>query len=77
MALADQFAQSSDAVLAQSLGKLWPHREHESNCWKALMCGLGLHRWAQLDLRDLAPGREVRFCRGCSRMRIDGIRYGG
>jgi hypothetical protein len=59
MALPDQPVQNPDAaVLAQSLAKLWPHREHESNCWKNLMCWVGLHRWAQLDLSQLAPA----FC---------------
>jgi hypothetical protein len=78
MALPDQAVQNPDAaVLAQSLAKLWPHREHESNCWKNLMCWVGLHRWAQLDLSQLAPGREVWFCRWCSKISIHGILYGG
>lgn len=77
MALLDPAVQSPEALLAQSPAKLWPHREHESNCWKNLMCWFGPHRWAQLDLRDQARGREVRFCRGCSKISIDGILHGG
>ncbi|HEX4311952.1 MAG TPA: hypothetical protein VHZ25_18120 [Acidobacteriaceae bacterium] len=35
----------SDAALATSLAKLWPHREHESNALKSMLCRAGLHRW--------------------------------
>jgi hypothetical protein len=67
---------ASDAALATSLAtKLWPHREHESNAVKGLCCRFGLHRWRQLDLRELVPGREVHFCFWCSKVRIDGIVY--
>jgi len=62
-------------VLAASLAKLWPNRLHESNALKNLCCRVGLHRWAQLDLRDLAEGRDVRFCRWCSDIKIDGQIY--
>jgi hypothetical protein len=61
-----------DAELARSLARLWPHRLHESSVWKNLLCRLGLHRWAQLDLSHQAPGREVWFCRWCDRITIDG-----
>lgn len=61
-----------DAELARSLARLWPHRLHESSVWKNLLCRLGLHRWAQLDLSHQAAGREVWFCRWCDRITIDG-----
>ena len=35
-----------------------------------------LHRWAQLDLRDRAQGREVWFCRWCEKIKIRGALYG-
>jgi len=35
-----------------------------------------LHRWAQLDLRDRAQGREVWFCRWCEKIKIHGALYG-
>lgn len=63
----------SDTALAQSLAKLWPHRLRESSWLKNLFCALHLHRWAQLDLSDHAPGRDVWFCRWCDRIRIDGV----
>jgi hypothetical protein len=63
----------SDQALAKSLARLWPHREHESSAIKNLFCRIGLHRWRQLDLGELVPDREVRFCFWCSRVRIDGI----
>jgi hypothetical protein len=67
---------SSDAVLAATLGrKLWPHREHESNAFKSLFCNFGLHRWRQLDLRELVPHKKVDFCFWCSKVRVDGIVY--
>jgi hypothetical protein len=69
-------AVKSDAELARSLARLWPHRVHESSVWKNLLCGLGLHRRAQHDLQQQAPGREVWFCRWCEKLWIDGVRYG-
>ena len=67
----------SDADLAASLAKLWPHREHESNAIKNLFCCAGLHRWRRLDLTELHPEKEVRFCFWCSKIRIDGVIYDG
>ena len=64
---------SSDSELVSSLAKLWPHREHESNSVKNLCCALGLHRWRQLDLSELYPGKDVRFCFWCSKIRVDGV----
>jgi hypothetical protein len=61
--------------LAESLAKLWPNRLHESNGLKNMFCRVGLHRWAQLDLQELAQGRDVRFCRWCSDVKIDGRTY--
>jgi hypothetical protein len=68
---------SSDEALAASLGKLWPHREHEANTLKNLFCRFGLHRWRQLDLEDLVPDKDVRYCFWCSKVRIDGVVYDG
>jgi hypothetical protein len=65
----------TDAELVASLAKLWPHREHESNAIKNLCCGLGLHRWRQLDLSELHPEKEVRYCFWCSKIKVDGIVY--
>lgn len=67
----------SDAQLAQSLAKLWPHRLHESSWVKNFFCWMRLHRREQLDLRDLASGREVWFCRWCDKLWIDGKKYPG
>ena len=65
----------SDAELATSLARLWPHREHESNALKNLCCALTIHRWRQLNLKQLVPGREIRYCFWCSKVRIDGTIY--
>jgi hypothetical protein len=64
---------SADAELIKSLARLWPHREHESNSVKNLFCWVGLHRWRRLDLSEMVPGREVRFCFWCSKIRVDGV----
>lgn len=48
----------SHAALARSLAKLWPNRLHESNWFKNLLCYLGLHRWARLNLEPLPPDQK-------------------
>ena len=67
-----RMASDSDAALAASLAKLWPHREHESNALKGLLCRCGVHRWRRLNLGPLAPQRDVSYCFWCSKVRIDG-----
>ncbi len=68
---------SCDSELIASLARLWPHREHESNAIKNLFCRAGLHRWRQLDLTELYPKKEVRFCFWCSKIKVDGtVHYG-
>jgi hypothetical protein len=67
--------RNESQALAGSLAKLWPNRLHESNALKNMLCGVGLHRWAQLDLRELAQGKDVRFCHWCSDLKIDGEIY--
>jgi hypothetical protein len=64
-----------DAELVASLAKLWPHREHESISVKNLFCRVGLHRWRQLDLSELYPENEVRYCFWCSKIEVDGVVY--
>lgn len=73
---------TSNFELAETLARLWPHREHESNAAKALCCRGGVHRWGQLNLTEVAPtltelvaNRQVQFCRWCSAVRIDGTVY--
>ena len=64
-----------DAQLAKVLRKLWPHREHESNVFRNVMCFFGLRRWLEMNLERLLPEREVRFCRWCPGVEIDGVIY--
>lgn len=64
-----------DGELATSLARLWPHREHESNAVKNLFCRCGVHRWRQLDLKELVPNKAVDYCFWRSKVRIDGIMY--
>jgi hypothetical protein len=65
----------ADQALATALARLWPHREHESNAIRGLLCRLGIHGWRELDLSEQAPGRDVQFCFWCSNIRIDGVVY--
>ena len=62
----------TDKDLASQLARLWPNREHESNALASLCCRIGIHSWRQLDLIDLAPNRNIRFCFWCSAIKIDG-----
>jgi hypothetical protein len=64
---------SSDTELAKSLARLWPNREHESSALASLLCRIGIHRWRQLDLTEIAPNRNIRFCFWCSNIKIDGV----
>lgn len=66
---------TNDSALATELARLWPHREHESGPFRGLCCRIHLHRWRRLDLHEIAPGRDVRFCFWCSKVRIDGANY--
>jgi hypothetical protein len=67
-------APDSDAALATSLKKWWPHREHESSAMKAWCCRCGVHRWRALKIEKfLPPAKEVRFCYWCSKIRINGV----
>jgi len=69
-------AINSDAALATSLKKWWPHREHESNSVKAFLCFCHMHRWRELKIQQfLPPGKEVQFCHWCSKIRINGSIY--
>ncbi|MGA2047624.1 MAG: hypothetical protein ABSG96_08020 [Terracidiphilus sp.] len=68
-------AHPADPALIASLAKLWPHREHESNAIKNLSCAVGMHRWRPLDLRELYPGKNIRYCFWCSKIKVDGIIY--
>ena len=57
--------------LARQLARLWPNREHESNALASLCCRVGIHRWRQLDLTNLAPTHQIRFCFWCSALKIN------
>lgn len=69
----------TEAELAASLRRLWPHRSHESGAFRGLSCRLGRHRWARLDLRAVLAGRNdnAAFCRWRSAVRIGGVIYRG
>jgi len=65
----------SDSEVAIRVGKLWPHREHESSSVLGLLCRVGLHRWRRLNLRTLLPERDILHCFWCSKVKVDGIVY--
>jgi hypothetical protein len=43
----------------EALAKLAPHRTHESNWFKTLLCRFGLHRWYYPDFGALMPAQRV------------------
>jgi hypothetical protein len=61
--------------LVASLARLWPNREHEAVAAAGLLCRVGIHYWRRLDLSELVPDRDVRFCFWCSKIKIDGRVY--
>lgn len=63
------------ALLAKSLQRMWPHREHESGMVRSMMCFLGLHFWLAPDYTSHVRHRNVRFCLWCSSVEIDGRVY--
>jgi hypothetical protein len=66
----------SDAAVAKSLARLWPNRMHESSFLKNFFCHVGLHRWAQPSLHQHVPSQEtVRFCRWCSKIKVNEVIY--
>jgi hypothetical protein len=67
--------QESGQAIASSVARLWPHREHESSALKIFMCGIGLHRWLQLDTARLVPAHVIHFCFWCSKIRVDRVEY--
>jgi hypothetical protein len=68
-------AYVSDAELAKSLQRLWPHRAHESGAFRSMLCLLGLHHWLQPNYSAIAPRRNIRFCHWCTSVEIDGTSY--
>jgi hypothetical protein len=65
--------RSADASLIAAMVRLCPHREHEASAVAGLLCRAGIHYWRCLDTSQLAPGREVRFCFWCSKIKLDGV----
>ena len=67
--------QPLDPEAERQIARLWPNRQHESNWLKNFLCRLGLHRWSQLGRASVLPGREVKFCRWCTRVKVDGVEF--
>ena len=66
---------SPDSDLATQVARLWPHRAHEANILLGQLCRVGLHRWRQLDLAELVPGKDIHFCFWCDKVKIGGLTY--
>ena len=58
------------------IAKLSPHRTHESNWFKGLLCNFGLDRWYRLNLGAASGESEVRLCRWCPKVKVRGVVYG-
>jgi hypothetical protein len=59
------------------LMKLWPHRTHESNWLRAVICRLGWHAWYPMTLNDSVSGLRVvcTFCRRCTEVIVDDVQW--
>ena len=55
--------------------KLSPHRTHESNWLKALLCKAGWHSWYRLHFDASIQAREVTLCHWCPKVKVDGVLY--
>jgi hypothetical protein len=64
------------APTAESLAGLSPHRLHESNWLKNLLCSFGLHRWYHVKWDGSAPAKAARFCRWCPKVELPGMLSG-
>lgn len=64
-----------DSDIAARAAKLWPNREHEASAVLGLLCRLGIHRWRQLDLTELIPGKKIAHCFWCSKVKVNGVVY--
>jgi len=60
----------SRKVAEEALARLSPHRTHESNWFKALLCALGFDRWYHPELAGLVLEEGIRSCRWCSALRF-------
>lgn len=56
------------------LRRLWPHREHESNWFRAAICRLGFHRWYRLEVPVPKAILSCSFCLSCSEVKVHGSR---
>jgi hypothetical protein len=61
---------------AESLANLSPHRLHESNWFKNLLCNFGLHRWYHFKLDGSIPPKAVSFCLWCPKVKLPGDALG-
>jgi len=58
--------------VAKRLTRLSPHRAHESNWLKSVLCSLGLHRWYYPKLDTSIPQGELAYCRWCAKSKVGG-----
>jgi hypothetical protein len=69
------WTQRSNHELARMCAQFSPRGRHDPAYLKDLLCLLGLHRWSQLDVDHLLPRKDVRFCRWCESVKVDGSMY--
>jgi hypothetical protein len=60
------------SVTTESLASLSPHRLHESNWFKNLLCSFGWHRWYHVQWDGSAPAKTLLFCRWCPKVELPG-----
>jgi len=52
------------------LARRWPHRTHESNWLKDVICRLGFHRWYAVEVDSSTAILSCSYCRWCSEIRV-------
>ena len=68
--ISDKASDHEPVISAESLAKLSPHRTHESNWLKELLCKVGLHRWYYVSMESSIPGKELVLCRSCPKAKL-------
>jgi hypothetical protein len=69
--ISDKASNQEPVISAELLATLSPHRTHESNWLKELLCKVGLHRWYYVNLDSSIPGgKELVLCRWCPKAKL-------
>ncbi len=63
---------SANEVTAR-LARLSPHRVHEANWFKSILCSFGFHPWYYPKLDRTIPEGEIGYCRWCAKVKVHDV----